>query len=889
MNRADPTRARRFYRLLLRFGPSALVSRHREEMEALFLETLADARVRGRLAVVTTWIHAACDIGAAAVRHPFRRRSRIASRPPERQALMIGSDLRYTVRWLARQKFSTSLVVAMLSLGIAATIVVFSLVNALFLRPFPFEAPERLVYMNETAPKWNLEVVGINYPDFHQWRQSATMFEGMAMWDGVSFNLADGSGAERIDGARATHELASVLRVRPLVGRMFSADEDKPGAPPVVVIGEGLWRERFGARENVLGETLRLNGVAHAIVGVMPSAAAFPRSIRLWVPFRGNPAQDYQSYGSDGAIARLKPGVSAEDAGKDLLRAQQPIWEARDRDRTVSPFVRPLREQFVSDFRTQASTLQAAVAILMIVACANVASVMLARAIARRREMGIRLAIGASRTRLARQLFLENLLLAAAGGVVGLILGRWALHLLLTTAGDQVPQWADFSLDSRIVAFTVLLSGATAILFGWAPALHAIRGSVRGAMHHVGSGMTTSPGGRRTLAILVGAEFALAAVLLVCAGLLLRAYDRVRHVDPGFDTRNVLTFALALPDAGYDSADGDKALAFWNRLTERLQTQPGVEAVGVVSCVPLSCHWGSFYNVEGGQPRAANEAHPVTLYRPASPGYFRTMGIRLKSGRFFTADDGRGENRVVIVNETFVRTFWPGVSDPVGRRMRGNNQSSPWITVVGLVADVRHYGLERPMRPGIYFPLRQAPSQTLTVAVRTTTDPTNFIPSARAAVRELDPDLALYRVRTMDEALERSLAERTLYSWLVGVFAAMALVLALGGTYGVMSYLVSQRTRELGIRIALGARGGDITRAVLRSSLMSIGGGVVVGVVAAVVVARTMDDLLFGVPAHDVRILAPSAATLLVMALLANWLPARRAARVDPVRFLRVD
>jgi predicted permease len=881
--------ARRVYRLLLRFGPPALVARHRDEMEALFLDTLVEARARGPLAVLSTWIRAAFDIAASNVTQSLRRRSRPPAHPPERQALMIGSDLRYTVRWLGRQKFSTSLVVAMLSLGIAATTVVFSLVNALFLRPFPFDAPDRLVYLNETAPRWNLEVVGINYPDFHQWRQAATVFEGMAMWDGSSFNLSDASGAERIEGARVTHDLAAVLRVKPLLGRMFSADEDKPGAPPVVVIGEGLWRERFGARQTVLGETLRLNGVAHPIVGVMPAAASFPRNIRLWVPFQGNPAQDYQSYGSDGAIARLKPGVSAEDAAKELLRTQQPIWEARDRDKLVSPFVRPLREQFVRDFRAQASTLEAAVAILMIVACANVASVMLARAIARRREMGIRLAIGASRTRLARQLFLENLLLASAGGAAGLVLGRWALQLLLTTAGDQVPQWADFSIDSRIVAFTVLLSSATAILFGWAPALHAIRSSVRNAMHDVSSGMTSGPAGRRTLALLVGAEFALAAVLLVCAGLLLRAYDRVRQVDPGFDARNVLTFSVSLPEAVYGSQNDAKALAFWNRLIERLQSQPGVEAAGVVSCVPLGCHWGTFYNVEGAAPRAAGEAHPVTLYRPASPGYFQTMGIRLKSGRFFTPDDGKEGHPVVIVNETFARTFWPGVSDPVGRRLRGTGDDSPWITVVGFVSDVKHYGLERPMRPGVYFPLRQTPARTLTVAVRTATDAASFTGTARAAVREMDPDLAMYGIRTMEDALERSLAERTLYSWLIAVFAAMTLILALGGTYGVLSYLVSQRTRELGIRVALGAQRGDITREVLWSSLVATAGGVAIGVVSAIFVARMMAELLFGVPPHDVTVLAFSAVTLIVVASLVNWFPASRAARVDPMRFLRVE
>ncbi len=329
--------------------------------------------------------------------------------------------------------------------------------------------------------------------------------------------------------------------------------------------------------------------------------------------------------------------------------------------------------------------------------------------------------------------------------------------------------------------------------------------------------------------------------------------------------------------------------AFWNRLIDRLQSQPGVESAGVVSCVPLGCHWGTFYNVEGAAPRAAGESYPVTLYRPASHEYFRTLGIRLKSGRFFTAEDGKAGSPVVIVNETFTRTFWPGVSDPVGRRMRGTSDDAPLVTVVGLVADVKHYGLERPMRPGVYFPLRQSPARTMTVAVRTTADAASFTSTARAAVRDLDPDLAMYGIRTMEEAFDRSLAERTLYSWLVAVFAAMALVLALGGTYGVLSYLVSQRRRELGIRVALGAQRGDITREVLRSSLMATAGGVAIGVAASIYVARLMAELLFGVPAHDVTVLAGSAVTLIVMASVVNWFPASRAARVDPMRFLRVD
>jgi predicted permease len=879
-------RAARLYRVLLGLAPQSLRERHGDEMAALFLEALASAHAAGRAAVPFTWMAATWDLIQARARHALRPRASLPPVPRERQVLMLGTDLRYTVRWLARQKFSTSLVIAMLSLGIAANVVVFSLVNGLFLRPFPFPEPERLVYINETAPKWNLEVVGINYPDFHQWRQGARLFVGLALFDTVSFNLSDGSGAERIDGATVTYDFPAVLRVEPLIGRLFTREEDKPRAQPVVVIGEALWRERFGGRDDVLQRTLKLNGVAHTIIGVVPKRAEFPGDVRLWVPFAGDASQSYQSYGAAG-VGRLKPGVSAADGEKDLLRAHQPIWDERDKDRIVSPFTRPLREEFVRDYRTQASTLLVAVAILLLVACANVASVMLARAIARRQEMGIRLAVGACRTRLARQLFVENIVLAAIGGALGLAIGHWALRLLIASAGDQIPPWASFDLDIRVIGFSVTVSLATSILFGWAPALHAVRGNIRGAMHDVTKGTTAGPGGRRTLSLLVGAEFALAAVLLICGALLLRAYDRVHKVDSGFRADHVLTFTVALPDSSYP--DDSKRLAFWDRLTDTVAAIPGVEAAGLVSCPPLGCHWGTFYVIEGQAPLPPGQSNPVTLYRPASPGYFRAMGIRLKSGRFFETADGRTGGRVVIVNETFAKTFWPGVTDPVGRRIRGTGEKSPWMAVVGLVEDVKHYGLERPMRPGIYVPVAQTPSPTLAVALRTAGDPAAVAATARAAIRAIDPDLALYRVRTMDEALRRSLAERRLYSWLLGVFAVMALVLALGGSYGVTSYLVSQRTREIGIRVALGARSADIVRSVLRGSLTAVGAGVLLGIGASIAAARWLADLLFGVPPADVAILTSAGLVLLLTAVFANWLPARRASRVDPMRSLRVE
>jgi putative ABC transport system permease protein len=882
-------RAAAIYRALLVLGPRPLRERHAEEMEALFLDRLSEAHARGRLARARVWQYAIWDLVRASLAQRLTRRVSIPRQREERRLLMLGPDLRYTARWLTRQKFSTALVVSMLALGIAANVVVFGLLNGLFLRPFPFPHPDRLVYFNETAPKWNLDVVGINYPDFVQWRKDAKLFDGLALFDQDSVNISDGTGAERIDAARVTYDFTSVLGVQPLIGRTFTAEEDRPKAEHVVLIGERLWKARFGGSRDALGQPIKVNGVPTTVVGVLPSSVRFPGNVQLWLPMAGNPTQEYQSYGASG-IGRLKPGVTEHQGEEDLRRAHQPIWEQRDTERVVSPFVHPLREELVQDFRSQARTLSGAVAILLIVACANVASVMLARALARRREMGIRLAVGASRLRLARQLFVENIVLALLGGGAGLALGHWALRLLIISAGDQVPEWANFDFDIRVAAFALVITAVTTVLFGWAPALHATRGDLKGAMHDAGAGTTIGPGGRRTLSWLVAAEFAMAAVLLVCGGLLFRAYDRVKRVDPGFRADHVLTFMVDLPGAVYDGEkDKQKVVMFWEQLTAKLRALPGVEAAGVVSCPPLGCHWGTFYRVENEAPAKPGQSRPVVLYRPAGPGYAEAMGLRLKSGRFIE-DRDRQDGNVAVVNETFVKTFWPGVTDPIGKRLKGaGDPKAPWITVIGYVGDVKHYGLERPMRPGIYLPATRDAFNTMTVAIRTTGEPSSYTSAARAVLHDMDRELPMYRVRTMEEALRRSLAQRALYSWLLGIFAAMALILALGGTYGVTSYLVSQRTREIGIRVALGARNGDIVAAVLRSSLVVVTVGVTVGVAASIGVGRLLSDLLFGAPPSDIWILASAAAVLFLLAAAANWLPARRAARVDPMRALRSE
>jgi predicted permease len=806
---------------------------------------------------------------------------------------MLASDLRYSLRSLTRQKTAAALVLLMLSLGIAANVAVFSLVNGLFLRPFAFPDQDRLVYINETAPKWNLEVVGINYPDFHTWREGMKLFEGIAIWDGASFNLSTSTGAERIRGARVTYDFGKVLGIPTILGRDFLPEEDKPNGPPVVLITEGVWRDRFGGRTDVIGQTLKLDGVSRTIVGVLPPEGDFPANAQVWVPLQGDPNQPYQGYSYSG-VGRMKPGVTIEAAHKDLLRAHEPTWTKRDKEKAVSPFARSLREEWVRDFTSAARALTAAVALLLLVACANVASLMLARALARRREMGIRLALGAGRLRIVRQLFVENVILALAGAAIGLALGQWALKLLLAQVPDQLPHFASFDVDIRVVGFAILASMATVILFGWAPALHASRGDLRSAVHAATAGTTASPRGKRTLWVLVAGEFALAALLLVCAGLLLRAFDRVRHVDPGFRTDGVLTFSVSLPEVSYPKPE--QRLAFWERLERRMASLPGVESAGLITCAPLGCHWGNFFNVEGVE-RKPGESSPVTLMRFASASYFETMGIRLKSGRFFDDRDGREPQpedpsrrspRIAIVNESFVKTFWPTVADPVGRRIKFNDDHAPWMTVVGVVRDIKHYGLERPMRPGVYFPMPANPVHMLTVALHTSGDAEGLTGSARVALRELDADLPMFQVRTMEEALQRSLTVRAAYSWMLGVFALMALVLALGGAYGVASYLVTQRTREIGIRVALGARTIDVVRTVVARGVVVVGIGVAVGLAASFGAMRLLADLLFGI-SRDAAILAAVSSVLMLTALLANWLPARRAAKIDPMRSLRTE
>lgn len=876
------TPLRWLYRLLVRGLPGRFRAQHAAELDEVFDFLIAQSRGRGAIGV------AALAVLDVAARMPYEHVRRWRRR--ERGSLMSKSfrfEVKQAIRSVWRQPATSMLVIVMLALGVATNTTVFTLVNALFLRPLPWSESERLVYLNERAPTWNLEYTGINYADFDTWRERVRQFEGIALYSDFSFNLSDGTSVERMEGASITHDYLGVMRLRPVIGRGFTAEEDKPGSPRVALISAALWQTRYARSADVLGRAIRINSEPYTIIGVMPEEAAFPRRAEVWVPLREDPTVSWQSYSYSG-IGRLRPGITIAQAEQDLLRAHAPIFEARDTARTVSPRVEPLRGFLVGQFRTLSFALGAGVGIVLLIACANVSSVMLARSTARQREIGIRRALGAGSARIARQLLLENGMLASAGALVGVLWGYWAVRTVLAALPDEVPPWLHFEPDLRVLGFAAALAMFTALVSALGPIIQAIRTSVGFTLASAAATRTSaSRGQRRTLNSLVAAEVALACVLLVGGGLLLRAYNQLLQVHPGFRAENVLTFRVALPAVKYPGENDNRI--FFQRLIERLQTIPGVQQAGAVSCPPLDCHWGNFVEIEGEPPRRSDQPNPVTLVRLASSGYAKAMGLELLRGRFLEPSGAIGNTvapRDLVVNETFVNTFMRA-RDALGRRVRFGGDTA-WFTVVGVTRDVKHYGLDRPMRPGLYVSFHHLGDRSsLALIVRTAVEPTSILASVRAAVRDLDPELPLFRVRTMEEALAQSLTTRRMYSWLLAVFAIIALTLAVGGIYGVLAYVVGQRKREIGIRVALGAQRSAVMRLVIRQGIMVAGIGLLLGLAGSLALMRWLGTLLFNVNARDPLTYATVVAVLGTTALVAAWLPARRALRFEPQAVLR--
>ena len=797
-------------------------------------------------------------------------------------------DIRIAFRGMRQKPTFSLLVVGMLALGIAGNAAIFSTFNSLFLKPLPFPDSSRLIDLDDTAPRWNLHYVGISEPDLFAWRRNNTTFDGMAFFDNPDFNLSRMGPAQHIRGAKVTREMLGVLGIGLTLGRNFLPEEEQPNGPKVALLGYGLWQRLFSGDRQVLGKMLVLDNEPYKIVGVLPREAVFPDRAEVWVPLQ--PRDDGQNHGWYlGGIGRLKRSVTVAQASADLLRAHRARIVAGHRNEITSPILTPLRERYLGDFRTTSQVLLVAVAVVLLIACVNIAALMLVRSSSRAQEVAVRAAIGASRGRIIRQLLTETGLLALVGGIAGVLLGRLGLRAIVSLLPDTMPRWIDFQLDMRFAAFCILVTAASALLFGLFPALQASRTEMSGALHVSARRASFSRAQSRTLNVLVVSEIGLALALLIASGLLVRAFHKVTHVDPGFRAENVLTFDLDLPEQKY--AKSEQLVAFYRQLLDRLRRAPGVAAAGASSAPPLGGHMGQFFIAEGDRPLGPNENTPVVLQVIVTPGYFDAIGMTVLAGRQFDEHDGESQQHpVAMVNETFARRHWPQ-ANPVGKRIRyQRDPDASWWEVVGVLHNEKHYGLDGEDRPAVYIPEPQLPwPLSLSVVLRAYSNPESLTGPARQILAGIDPDLPMYAVQTMTGRLDRSLWVRRAYSWLFGVFSLAALVLAAAGIYGVISYAVSQRTHEIGIRMAVGATPREVLANVLRGGMALVAVGTAIGLAVALAAAGLLEKLLFGVSPRDPLVYAAVVLAVAAVGLLANAIPARRAASLDPMKALRTE
>lgn len=807
--------------------------------------------------------------------------------PPPRRGFLSGfrHDLKMALRAIRLKPAFSLMVIGMLALGIAGNAAIFSIFNGLFLKPLPFPDSERLVDLDETAPKWNLKFVGTAVPDHYHWRQSNSTFDGIACFDTSDFNLSGLGSAQRVHGAEVTYDLLDVLGLKPALGRNFLPEEDRPGGTKVVLIGYELWRRLFQGDRAVLGRILQLDNQAYTVVGVLPREAVFPGQAQLWVPLQLDPNKHTGWYLN--GVGRLKRGVSLERARANLLNIHKATAVEKE---ATSPILMPLRDRYLGDFRPISQALLGAVAIVLLIACVNIAALMLVRGSARSREIAIRTAIGASRARIVRQLFTENLVLAGIAAILGIALGHACLRAMISLMPDDMPRWISFQMDVRFALFCTMVTGAAAVLFGLAPTVQASGVDTRSCLQDAAPRTSLSRNRRYTLSALVICEISLALILLISAGLLVEAFRNVLHVDPGFRPENVITFRVSLPNVKYEKPE--QRLSFFENLINRLRVLPGVQAAGAASAPPLGGHWGNFFTVEGAPPLGPNEQNPVVLQVVVTPGYFDAIGMTFLAGRQFDARDGDPKGPyVVTVNESFSKRFWPKPAEAIGKRIRhSGDKAQPWMSIIGVTRDTKHYGLDQKMRPSVFFSEREIPDwDSMGIVLRSSIKPQMLVAPARDALRQMDADLPMYQVQTMTEALDHSLWARRAYSWLFGAFALVALVLAAAGVYGVVSFAVSQRTHEIGIRMALGARPEQVLREVLAGGMTLVFFGTAFGIAGALLAARFLQALLFGVSGRDPLIYAGVILAVAAIGFAANFVPARRAAAVDPMRALRSE
>jgi putative ABC transport system permease protein len=815
---------------------------------------------------------------------------------------MLLQDLRYGLRTIWRNPGFAAVAVIVLALGISVNSVIFSVVNGVLLRPLNVRDPEKLIFLFENRKQIKDSSSTVAPANFVAWRERSRSFDGMAAYGGQNYNFTGAGLPEQISGATVSASFFSLLPIKPVLGRDFRADEGQPGGPLVVILGHNLWQRRFNSDPNVLNQKITLNGNSYEIIGVMPQGFDFPGSAELWTPLV---IKEGSVNGMGGrilsVIARVKPEVTVEQAAAEMsgiadsLAAENPGFNAG-----WGVSVIPIHKLITRDVRWPLLVLWGAVGFVLLIACANVANLLLTRASVRRREIAIRVGVGASRLRIIRQLLTESVLLALIGGALGLLLAVWGVDALVALGPASLPRLNEIGIDRWVLGYTLALSLLTGILFGLVPALQVSKPNLNELLKEGVRSSRASFGRDLVRSLLVVAEVALSLVLLICAGLMIRSFVQLQNVSPGFDPRNVVTMQVNLPEAKY--ADDQQVTGFYRQAFERIRAVPGVTHVGATHALPWSGNSSMryFYAENQPLPQVGHEDDYNINYRIVTPDYFNAMGIPILKGRDFGEGDTADSEPVAVVNEMLAARLWPD-ENPLGKRIKQyrSDREDAWFKVVGVVGNVRHYWLGDIKQPEIYFSYTQVPllksatierhRRIMQIAIRTTSDPMSVVADVRREVAGIDAELPLYNVKTMEERLGLSLVGPRFNTTLMVIFAIVALVLAVVGLYGVMSYAVVQRTHEIGIRMALGANRRDVLLFILRQGMVLVLIGVAVGLIAAAALTRALSPLLYEVSPTDPAIFIGISLLLAGVALFACYIPARRATNVEPLDALRYE
>jgi putative ABC transport system permease protein len=809
-------------------------------------------------------------------------------------------DLRYSARTLLKHPGLVVTIILVLALGIGANTAIFSVVNAVLIRPLPYEAPGRICMIWETNLSKNVKRSIVSPANFLDWKEQNQVFDSLAAFRFWFFTVTGGGDPQRYQGARVSTSFFPLLGIQPELGRNFQPEEEQVGRDNVVILGHGLWQSRFGGDKNVLGQSMIIDGEPFTIIGVLPASFRFARVLNgelvLWMPMAFKQEQLTREDHSIITYARLKQGVTLSQAQEAMDRITQRL--AQEYPKTNAGWgaqVNNLHDQAIQPIKPTLLILMVVVGFVLLIACANIANLLLARNTARRKDIAIHLALGSSQFRLLRLLLVESLLLSLAGGVAGLVFAYSAINVLDAILPEsKVPHLEKFSLDLRVLGFTLAVSVLVGVIAGLIPGLRAHRFNLSETLKEGGRADSETPGGRRLRNVLVVVEVALTVPLLISAALMLKSSMQLQDIDRGMDLKNVLTMQTSLPKAKYSTSQ--QTAAFYQQALQRIQAEPGVQFASAVNFIPLT-NFGdaTAVNIEGRAPPPPGEKLSVP-YRVIDQNYFHTLGIPLLRGRYFTEQDNNETHGVVMINQTMARRYWPN-EDPLGKRLQPQfpaakvpwrpESSNTWLTIVGVVADVKGDGSNDETAPEIYLPYLQNPSSLMNLLVRSRSDPLRLAQSVRAQILAVDVDQPVYNIKTMENVYSEAVAEPQVVTSLLATFAIIALALAAIGVYGVMSYSVLQRKHEIGVRMALGAHKQHVLKLIVGQGLKLVLIGVVIGLIAAFAATRIISNQLFGVTATDPAIFALVSLLLVAVAVLASYLPARRALKVDPIIALR--